>query len=243
MNHETVCRWIEVHIGISIDRSKNVYLHSIVHHTLTSICACYVWRLEETTSIGEPERSYLCLEPISFVSKTIPSVSLGYGFIDLLDGLRRNDRSVIVHGTLMCLGLASLLAAGVAHHTVRLYVINLSSIFLNLRSIDMGSKTKNMIVDVLFVVTFFLLRCILLPIWWTRFLYRGLLLSDATWGRCMSRIVIFGSLVGGVVLHSLNGYWMYHIVRKARDRYASKTLQRRGFGVTTTKGAERKKAT
>jgi len=50
-----------------------------------------------------------------------------------------------------------MIALGVAHHTSRLLVTHLSTVFLNLRRVDFGSAA-NSAVDASFLLSFLLLR-------------------------------------------------------------------------------------
>lgn len=196
---------------------RPLYCHSIAHHMLTGGLAAYVLYLETISDVVEPERSFKCLGPVSVLSTAVPSISLGYGFHDLLDGIHRRDVSVQIHGTIMVLGILALLYNGVAHHTCRIFTINLSTILLNMRALDFGRRA-NLLVDLCFVASFTLLRGLILPLWWFQFLSFAFRSDPSTWGACMKPSVAYVAVIGGVVLHSLNAYWLVKIIERAISR-------------------------
>mmetsp|Transcript_10320 Transcript_10320/g.24225 ORF Transcript_10320/g.24225 Transcript_10320/m.24225 type:complete len:151 (-) Transcript_10320:104-556(-) len=112
-----------------------------------------------------------------------------------------------------------MIALGVAHHSSRLLVTHLSTVFLNLRRVDMGGAA-NTAVDAGFLLSFLLLRLCVLPMWWVRFLAFGGYFGAASesarqWGPCMHQGVLRGALVSGFVMHALNLYWAALLLRKA----------------------------
>lgn len=120
------------------------------------------------------------------------------------------------------IGYTALCYLGVAHHTVRILVINASTVFLNFRRIDFGVR-RNFFVDVAFIVSFFVLRIVLLPKWWIDFL-RFAHSSDTTmWGECMNESIVLFAFIGGIILHSLNAYWFVLILRSVNRRRTQST--------------------
>eukprot|EP00940_MAST-03C_sp_MAST-3C-sp2_P001651 g1651.t1 len=214
--------------------TRRFYLSAVIHHLLTSVPALYVLFVEsEVAATKEPERSFRCLGPVSIVSSLLPPLSLGYGVHDLIDGYRRRDVSVLIHGSLLTSGLVILLHLDVAHHIVRIFTINISSFFLNLRALDFGTRS-NVAVDLMFVASFAILRAIVLPMWWIQFLSFAHRTPATTWGTCMSWGVVRGAILGGMILHSLNFYWLYRIVMRAYERYAASSVRRRGAGIISS---------
>ena len=61
--------------------------------------------------------------------------------------------------------------------------IHLSSVFFNLRRVDFG-PSANMSIDVGFALSFFMLRVLLLPALWVRFLWHATQSEPSTWGLC-----------------------------------------------------------
>ena len=80
---------------------------------------------------------------------------------------------------------------------------------------------RNAFVDIAFAVSFFVLRLIWLPALWLLFLTRASAAQAAgRLGPCMlgGRVVHIAA-AGGVLLHGLNAYWGYQIVRRIRTRW------------------------
>ena len=120
----------------------------------------------------------------------------------------------VAHGLLIAAALGPMIALGVAHHTSRLLVTHLSTVFLNLRRVDFGGAA-NSAVDASFLLSFLLLRLGVLPLWWLRFLRLGAASDPRQWGACMHQGVLRAAFAAGVVMHGLNLYWAALLLRKA----------------------------
>ena len=215
-----------------IRKSDGFYVHGMIHHTIISIGSFVVYLRENDPNIvGEPDRSFLCLPPVTSLSEILPAISLGYGFHDVVDGFRRSSPTFVAHGALLVFGFTLLCSLGVAHHLVRVLMINVSSIFLNMRRLD-GGVGFNFAVDMMFVVSFIIMRIIILPSWWIQFLYRAYSSDPQNWGDCMNEHVVLFAFFGGCVLHGLNLYWMYLILRNVCRRYRTSSLKRKSLGIT-----------
>merc|ERR1712151_973470 len=92
---------------------------------------------------------------------------------------------------------------GVQHHVYRMFLLHMSTVFLNLRRVDFGSSLANGVVDVSFCLSFIFLRLLLLPMWWLRFLAFGLRSDPAKWGKCMNAHVLTVAALGGAVVLAL----------------------------------------
>jgi hypothetical protein len=217
-----------------IRNSEGFYVHGVVHHVVVALGAFAVFRIETDPSVvGEPDRSFMCLPPVTPLSEILPAISFGYGFHDVVDGLRRGLPSFVIHGLLLVFGFGFTLFLGVAHHMVRILMINASSIFLNMRRLDGGSQF-NFAIDMMFVFSFVVLRIIILPLWWIQFLYRARSSNPDTWGDCMNKHIVMLSFLGGIILHGLNMFWFYLIVRNACRRYRTSSIKRKTVGVTSS---------
>ena len=93
---------------------------------------------EEGAEVMEPDRSFRCLPPVSWLAEHLPEVTLGYGVHDLVYGLRQGQASFWLHGCLLCLFFGLMCGLGLAHHTNRILLVNLSTLFLVLRRLDLG---------------------------------------------------------------------------------------------------------
>merc|ERR1712008_385953 len=89
---------------------------------------------------------------------------------------------------------------------------------MGLRRWNLG-VSGNLCVDLTFVVSFVILRLVVLPIWWVRFLRYGWRADlAASWGPCMHRGMLALALWGGVALHALNLYWFFHICQRTATK-------------------------
>ena len=229
---ESVKRWLRKYTFIK--KSQGFYVHGMIHHTVVSVLAFVVYlRENDPNVVGEPDRSFLCLPPVTPLSEILPAISLGYGFHDVVDGFRRSSPSFVAHGALLVFGFTLLCTLDVAHHLVRVLMINVSSIFLNMRRLD-GGVQFNFMIDMMFVASFVIMRILVLPWWWIQFLYRAHNTDPQSWGNCMNEYIVLFSFIGGCILHGLNLYWLYLILRNARRRYRKSSIKRKSIGVTSS---------
>lgn len=127
----------------------------------------------------------------------IPLISFGYSFYDLYIGIKSRKFENILHGLLFLSYFCYSYNKNVLGVLHIIMITETSSIFLNLR--PLGYK----IINILFVVTFFVFRLILSPV--TIYLY--LIHPDN-----IEKPVVFWGMVS---LTSLNIYWFYYIIKKA----------------------------
>jgi hypothetical protein len=127
----------------------------------------------------------------------VPFISFGYSFYDLYIGIKSRKFENIIHGLLFCSYYCYFYYNNIFGALHIIMITETSSIFLNLR--PLGYK----IIDILFIVSFFVFRLILSPI--TIYLY--LIQPDN-----VEKPVVFWGMVS---LTSLNIYWFYYIVKKA----------------------------
>lgn len=189
-----------------------MWVHSFVMGLGAAAFVAYETSMEE---VVEPERSVLCMPPSSFAAWALPAAELGYALHDLRDALQTGKASFILHGVFVGGFLALTFALGVAHHSTFVLSIHGSSVFLNMRRIDFGPR-GNAAVDAAFAISFFVLRLLLLPALWALFLYHVWFGSDSSkWGPCMlgGRVIPIAA-AGGLILHGLNFYWGWLIVKK-----------------------------
>ena len=195
-------------------RSTGINFWSFVHSSGMTIASVVAYLLEARLDVGEPQRSFDCLPPASALAWVLPPIELGYALHDLADGISMRRVDLITHGVLVAAALGPMIALGVAHHSSRLLMTHLSSVFLNLRRVDLGGA-GNSWVDVGFLVSFLFLRLCVLPVWWVRFLAYGAASEPLQWGACMHDGVLRGAFLSGLVMHGLNLYWATLLLRKA----------------------------
>ena len=196
-----------------VRKCTGINFWSLVHSAGMTVAAVAACLLEARLDVGEPQRSFDCLPPASTLAWVLPPVELGYALHDLVDGLRMRRVDLLAHGVLVAAALGPMIALGVAHHSSRLLVTHLSTVFLNLRRVDMGSA-GNSAVDAGFLLSFLFLRLCVLPVWWVRFLAFGAASEPRQWGACMHQGVLRGAFVSGLVMHGLNLYWATLLLRK-----------------------------
>jgi len=197
-----------------VTRAEGFYLKGVVHHALVGLGALAVYVSEELEAVPQPARSYECLPPVSELAQLLPPVTLGYGLHDVADGLRRQQGSFLLHGVLLCSVYGLLCYLDVAHYTCRLLLMNISTVFLNLRRIDLGEH-NNMLIDYAFAASFVALRLVLMPLWWVQFLWYGFeTFESSSWGVCMNGGIVAVAGTAGIVMHGLNFYWGFLIVQK-----------------------------
>ena len=181
----------------------------------------------------EPQASFQCEPPPSFLSWALPAAEMGYAVHDLRDAMRIGNPSFIFHGAFVGSFLALMFYLQVAHHITVVFTVHLSSVFLNLRRVDFGMR-GNTAVDVGFAASFVVLRLLFLPILWLLFLRHAYQTVPSTWGACMlGGSVVPLAILGGVLLHGLNAYWGVQIVLRVRAR-----VWRDADGVGRSGGAE-----
>lgn len=193
-----------------------MWLHSIVMGgaAAASFTMDMLW-----ADVAEPQSSFRCLPPASTLAWVLPAAEMGYALHDLRDAIRIGNPSFIAHGAFVGGFLALMFWLQIAHHVTVVIVLHLSSVFLNLRRVDFGPR-GNARVDVAFAVSFLVLRVVLLPALWLVFLARGFATPAADLGPCMlGGKVLHLSFAGGLVLHGLNGYWGWQIVKKVRGKW------------------------
>jgi hypothetical protein len=191
-----------------------------IHSAVMGVAAAANFAFDSlTVEVTEPERSFRCLPPASTLAWMLPAAEMGYALHDLRDALRAGNPSFIAHGALVGGFLALLFWLRVAHHLTVVIALHISSIFLNLRRVDFGSRA-NAAVDVAFAASFVLLRLLALPALWVVFLRAAVAEPPHRLGACMlGGRVVYLAVLGGVGLHSLNGYWGWLIILKLRSKW------------------------
>lgn len=193
---------------------------SMLHSMLMGCCALgtYLWELAYA-DVQYPALVYACMGPSNMIVGLLPPIEAGFAATELGDVLyRRWDPLIFVHGLMTFSSVLILWMLGIDHFCSRLFVVHLSTIFLNLRGIDFGPFV-NLIVDAAFAISFVLLRPILLLVWWLQFLYYGFQLESKEWGSCINHKALALILVVGPLIHGLNIFWTRKILRKTLDTF------------------------
>jgi len=133
---------------------------------------------------------------ISDIYLIFPLISFGYGFYDLYIGIKSFKLENIFHGLIFVFMSTYMYLNNslIAMHVV--LIMEISSIFLNIRPYNIK------IIDLLFGLTFFIIRLVICPI----FIYYYLIDPNN-----IEKVIVF---CGGVSITLLNIYWFYLIVKK-----------------------------
>ena len=190
----------------------------LLHSTIIGLASVYVV-IFEPGLYPQPEASFLCeFDHSSFWSVVIPRISLGYAVHDILDGVVQKDLPFFLHGV----GLGGMLLymeyQSVTSVAVYPLTMEISTIFFTLRGLNWRNSMLNDMFDVLFAITFLLLRFIILNKWLFSYLLMGLTSNRAMWGSCMSDNVLKVVAFIGLFFNLLNIYWGKTLVYKIRQK-------------------------
>jgi hypothetical protein len=181
---------------VSLFTNKRIINSGLIHGIIACISA----------NLGyfyQPAMIYDCIfnEEFHDIYLLTLLISTGYGFYDLYIGIKSNKIDNIIHG-LFFVGFS--LYLHIEQNILLPYpflIIETSSIFLNLRPLQYK------IIDILFVITFFIYRFCVFP------LIIGIYLLNQN-----NPNIVFG-YVSSISLTILNIYWFYLIVNKAIKTY------------------------
>jgi len=181
---------------VSLFTNKRIINSGLIHGIIASIGTNLGYICQPTIVYH-----YIVKEELYDIYILVPLISCGYSFYDLYIGIRDKNTANIIHGVLF---VVTFVYAFVNNNVLATYTFLLtetSSIFLNLRPLQYK------IIDVLFVITFFIYRLILAPT--VSIIY---LLTPN------NPDIVFG-LISSISLTILNIYWFYLIVKKTIKTY------------------------
>mmetsp|Transcript_3310 Transcript_3310/g.6736 ORF Transcript_3310/g.6736 Transcript_3310/m.6736 type:complete len:263 (+) Transcript_3310:3-791(+) len=203
----------------------NVYWYAVLHAVLTgppALLCVYLDMFAPKISPGsdhEPLRSIKGEKALSPLHSILPMISLGYGYVDVIEGFNLERWDFMLHGFAMVASMGSCCWLGKSHLVTPALLMELSSIPLNFLDCTIENKFFTMGVQLTFVISFFFTRLIIVPWLWFRWIttyYQHVFVggnkSDfPRWFVC----VVIGV---GLIFHCLNAYWfVYMIVGKAID--------------------------
>jgi hypothetical protein len=140
--------------------------------------------------------NYILVPELHDVYLIVPLISFGYSFYDLYIGIKSQKVDNLVHGILFVFCNSYLFMNNNIILTYTFLITETSSIFLNLR------VYRKQWIDLLFVLTFFIYRILVAPI------FLIIYLNEEN-----NRNKIF-SLIGAICLTILNLFWFRLIVNK-----------------------------
>lgn len=200
----------------SVGKRGGIEWYALLHAVVTgvgSVVCIYLDHSVIVNGVPQPLHAIRCGPPLTALHRMLPSITMGYSFLDLLQGVNIN-LAFALHG------LATLLVMGafLGHPQIitPMLVMEVSTIFLSLTDGTFWSPVQTVGVLVTFAVSFFLCRIVAAPyVWWelVRTMYH-----EKKGSSCLAPHIFPTTVVFGVFFHSLNVYWMYKIVRKARRK-------------------------
>jgi TLC domain len=198
--------------------------YALVHAVVSFAgCAAVVYldavASEQLTGIPEPMRSLRCHAPLTSLHRILPAFTMGYSLLDLFDGLFISV-DFALHGAVTMLVLAYYCAIEAPHIVEPLLIVEASTVFLVLVRAEFMSDAAAALNQALFVLTFFLSRCVASPYLHYRIL--EVLWTDDDWRNCYPGHFLPVSIVSGLFFHCLNYFWFYKIVRKVLRKMQGK---------------------
>lgn len=211
----------------TLGKRQNVEWYALTHNTvagLGSVAACYLdfYASEGLTGTAEPLRSCLCAGPLTSLHRILPAITMGYGVLDLFEGLHLGP-DFAAHGIVTFSIMLFFVESGQPQIVVPFLMMEMSSIVLNLVRAEFLSDTGMLTVQALFAVFFFIFRIVITPFIWFRLMQTMYAHSgDDLYKSCINPSVLPTSIIVGAFFHCLNSYWFYKIVRKMRRKLSGK---------------------
>jgi hypothetical protein len=173
----------------------------------------------QLTGVAEPYRSLQCHAPLTSLHRILPAITMGYSLLDLFDGIFISF-DFALHGAATMLVLAYYCAVDAPHIVEPLLIVEASTLFLVLVRAEFWSDAAAAFNQALFVLSFFVSRCLLAPFLHARIVSFMWLHSE--WKECYPWHFLPVSAASGLFFHGLNYFWLYKIVRKVRRKMLGK---------------------
>lgn len=181
---------------VSLFTNKKIINSALIHGTIIGIGVSFGYIYQPTIVYN-----YIVKEELYDIYILLPLISIGYSFYDLYIGIKGKNVANIIHGLLFVVGVVYAFVNDNVLLSYTFLLTETSSIFLNLRPLQYK------IIDILFVITFFIYRLILAPA--VSIIY---LLTPN------NKNIVFG-YISSISLTILNIYWFYLIVKKTIKPY------------------------
>lgn len=204
-------------------KTLGVDWYALVHACISaggSIICVYlnVFASETLTGASEPLRSVMCGGPLTSLHRVLPSITMGYALLDILDGFSIG-MDFILHG-LATFGIMAFFCEVHAEAIITpMLLMEASTPFLTLTKATFFNSTITAINQGLFVFTFFLVRGVIAPYLWGQIMMAMYTQSSTKLYQDCYPVALFPiSFFTGIFYHILNAYWFYKIVRKVRRK-------------------------
>ena len=212
-------------------KTHNVDWYALLHNIVTgvgSVAAAYLdfFSAETMTGTAEPLRSCLCEGPLTSLHRILPAITMGYGILDLLEGLQLGP-DFAAHGVMTFSIMTFFVESDLPQVVVPFLLMEVSSIFLSMVRADFWSDTMALVVQVLFAWNFFVFRILVTPFIMFRLIKTMYEQSgEKLYQSCFNPYVLPVSIAVGMFFNCLNVYWFYKIVRKVRRKMTGKEKYR-----------------
>mmetsp|Transcript_7851 Transcript_7851/g.14950 ORF Transcript_7851/g.14950 Transcript_7851/m.14950 type:complete len:312 (+) Transcript_7851:236-1171(+) len=212
----------------TLGKRQNVEWYALMHNFVAgagSVVACYLdfYAAEALTGTAEPLRSCAyCGGPLTSLHRILPAITLGYGVLDLFEGLHIGP-DFAAHGVATFSIMLFFVESDQPQIVVPFLIMEVSSVVLNLVRAEFLSDTGMMVVQMLFALFFFIFRILISPFIWFR-IVEAMYTHSGTdlYKSCINPYVFPTSIMVGLFFHMLNTYWFYKIVRKIRRKLSGK---------------------
>lgn len=175
---------------------------------------------------------------LTSLHRVLPFVTLGFAFTDVMEGLQLRRADYLFHGTLLGATFGTVCYLELQHCVVPMLLMELSSVPLNLRQATFLSSNGQVACSVMFALSFFVVRILIVPYIWGEFLWvlyqqqRSTIQSlnsveaettvNAQKESCFPPNFAYVVFVLGVCFHALNFFWMIKIGKKIQRKLSGK---------------------
>lgn len=210
-----------------IGKPGNVEWHALIHAAVSALgavmCLCLdIYAAESMTGTPEPIRSIRCEGPLTSLHSIVPAITLGYSVSDMLDGLHLG-KDFLMHGGAVAIVFSVVCELGLSHHITPMLLMEISTIPLQFVGATFLSSTQKIVVQLQFVLSFFLVRISLVPYLWFKWIQAFLEEEEKNEsGMCFPHFFIYVVVFAGIFFHGLNFYWFVKIIKKVRRKLGQK---------------------
>jgi len=210
-------------IRVVTQDGKGVRWWALLHAVVTgygSLATVWVSVAAAETLTGNPEplRSILCQGPLTSVHRIIPAISMGYGLIDMIEGLGHGI-DFILHGFATFTIMAYFCYYDVAEIIVPMLLMEISTIHLNFVHASFLSEKALAFNMGFFVLTFFTTRLFVCPYFWYGIYTTAHDNADNPISQaCLPWHFQYVAFAFGMFFNVLNAFWAYKIVLKVKRK-------------------------
>lgn len=219
-----------IFIALSPFKTKNKFeLDSFIHAIITGIGSAMCVYLdqyvaEELTGIPEPLGQIRCQKPLTTLHVILPAVTLGYSINDIYQCVTKDQgMAFLFHGIAMFASTATCCQLGLQPLLTRGLIMEISTIFLNLSSIELLGPYIQGAIQLSFVFSFFLTRNVGYPYIWYQFIStynKESLINNGNF--CFPSFMFYFIFFSGLFFNCLNLFWLYKLIRKVKRKLTGK---------------------